>query len=433
MLTATGQQILLMVTETIFVGVLLLASFRFRRVVGAPLMYIAFGVIFQYANLLAGSIYVQLTPWLVVSPGSVVLFPAILFLVLFVYLTDDTVEARKLIYSVAIANIVFVPLTLLVSLQMKLPGIINPNHLSADVFAVEPRIVIGSAVVVFLDTLLICVLYELVSRVTRVLFFRVFVSLLATLYFDAIAFATAAFAGSPFYHDIMISQLAGKTVAALIYATILSIYLRSFERADGVRGEGRELGATFRVLTYRQRYEELQRIAIRDALTGVYNRGFFDETVQKDVALANRTNRPLCLMMIDIDHFKAVNDTYGHVEGDKVLQLLAASLVASVRGADYVCRYGGEEFTILLPQTDIVQAQMLADRIVSELPQALSTGWAGAGTTPITATIGVAEAPREARDGLELVRVADRRLYAGKAAGRNRVVTTDDVTVAAPS
>jgi diguanylate cyclase (GGDEF)-like protein len=98
-----------------------------------------------------------------------------------------------------------------------------------------------------------------------------------------------------------------------------------------------------------------------------------------------------------------------------------------------VCRYGGEEFTILLPQTDIVQAQMLADRIVSELPQALSTGWAGAGTTPITATIGVAEAPREARDGLELVRVADRRLYAGKAAGRNRVVTTDDVTVAAPS
>jgi hypothetical protein len=125
-------------------------------------------VIFQYANLLAGSVYVQLTSWLVVSPGSVVLFPAILFLVLFVYLSDDAVEARKLIYGVAVVNVIIVPLGLLVALQLQSPLAINPYHLSPDLFGVQPRIVVSSAVVLFIDTLLVCLLYEWISRYTLV-------------------------------------------------------------------------------------------------------------------------------------------------------------------------------------------------------------------------------------------------------------------------
>jgi diguanylate cyclase (GGDEF)-like protein len=422
-LTPLAQQVLLMVGETVFVGVLLVVAFRLRRIFGAPLLYIVFGVIFQYANLLAGTMYVQLSSWLVVSPGSVVLFPAILFLVLFVYLSDDAVEARKLIYGVAIANVIFVPLGLLVALQLQSPLAINPYHLSPDIFGVQPRIVISSAVVLFIDTLLVCLLYEWISRYTRSIFLRVFVSLLATLYFDSVAFSTLAFAGSPFYRDIMLSQLAGKTVAALLYSAILTIYLRHFNVAEGmVVGEGRELGAMFRVLTYRQRYEELQKIVVRDPLTNLYNRGFFDEAIEKYVAMAHRSGRPICMMMLDIDAFKTVNDTYGHAEGDKVLRLLAASLVASVRASDYVCRYGGEEFAILLPGTELEQAHVLAERIVTDIPAALSTGWAGAGVRTVTVTIGVAEYPREANSGADLLNVADRRLYAGKNAGRARAV-----------
>jgi diguanylate cyclase (GGDEF)-like protein len=422
-LTPLAQQILLMVGETVFVGVLLVLSFRLRRIFGAPLLYIVFGVIFQYANLLAGTMYVQLSSWLVVSPGSVVLFPAILFLVLFVYLSDDAVEARKLIYGVAIANVIFVPLGLLVALQLQSPLAINPYHLSPDIFGVQPRIVISSAVVLFIDTLLVCLLYEWISRYTRSLFLRVFLSLLATLYFDSVAFSTLAFAGSPFYRDIMLSQLAGKTVAALLYSAILTIYLRHFNVTESVVvGEGRELGAMFRVLTYRQRYEELQKIVVRDPLTNVYNRGFFDEAIEKYVALAHRSGRPMCMMMLDIDAFKSVNDTYGHAEGDKVLQLIAASLVNAVRSSDYVCRYGGEEFAILLPGTELEQANVLAERIVADIPRALSTGWAGAGVRTVTVTIGVAEYPREATSSSDLLSVADRRLYAGKNAGRARVV-----------
>jgi diguanylate cyclase (GGDEF)-like protein len=421
-----AQQLLLMVVQAVFVGALLVTAFRLRGTFGPALVYIVFGVIFQYANLLAGSVYIPLTPWLVVSPGSVVLFPAILFLVLFVYLSEDALEARKLIYGVAIANLVFLPLGLIVALQLQSPQVINPFHLAADLFTFQPRIVFSSALVLFIDTLFVCLLYEWVGRYTRSVFVRVYLSLTVTLYFDSIAFATLAFAGSPPYVDIMLSQLAGKTVAALIYSILLATYLRYFNVTESVVvGEGRALGEMFRVLTYRQRYEELQKIVVRDALTNVYNRGFFDEAIEKYIAMSKRSGRPICMMMVDVDFFKRINDTYGHAEGDRVLQLIAAALVSSLRISDYVCRYGGEEFAILLPQTELAQAKMLAERIVDELPRALSTGWRGAEAMKITATIGVAELPLEAADGAELVRIADRRLYAGKAAGRNRVVAGD--------
>jgi diguanylate cyclase (GGDEF)-like protein len=354
------------------------------------------------------------------------LFPAILFLVLFVYLSEDALEARKLIYGVAIANLVFLPLGLIVALQLQSPQVINPFHLAADLFTFQPRIVFSSALVLFIDTLFVCLLYEWVGRYTRSVFVRVYLSLTVTLYFDSIAFATLAFAGSPPYVDIMLSQLAGKTVAALIYSILLATYLRYFNVTESVVvGEGRALGEMFRVLTYRQRYEELQKIVVRDALTNVYNRGFFDEAIEKYIAMSKRSGRPICMMMVDVDFFKRINDTYGHAEGDRVLQLIAAALVSSLRISDYVCRYGGEEFAILLPQTELAQAKMLAERIVDELPRALSTGWRGAEAMKITATIGVAELPLEAADGAELVRIADRRLYAGKVAGRNRVVAGD--------
>jgi diguanylate cyclase (GGDEF)-like protein len=415
-----------MMCEAAFVGALLVTSFRLRRYFGFALVYIVFGVIFQYAALLAGSVYVELAPRLVVSPGSVVLFPSILFLVLFVYLSDDAVEARKLIYGVAGANIVFLPLGLLIAAQLRAPNVINPLHLAPQLFDVQPRIVLSSAIVLFLDTLLVCLLYEVVSRFTRSLFLRVYLSLTITLYFDSIAFATAAFAGSPAYLDIMLSQLAGKTVAALIYSVVFATYLRYFSVSESVVvGDGRGIGEMFRMLTYRQRYEELQKMAVRDALTDVYNRGFFDEALDKYVAMATHSERPLCLMMIDVDFFKRVNDTYGHAEGDIVLKLIAAAVVAHLRVSDYVCRYGGEEFAVLLPQTELSQATVLAQRIVTEMPRALETSWRGAGAMPITVTIGVAAFPAEAAAGADLVRVADRRLYAGKEAGRNRVLAAD--------
>jgi diguanylate cyclase (GGDEF)-like protein len=108
-----------------------------------------------------------------------------------------------------------------------------------------------------------------------------------------------------------------------------------------------------------------------------------------------------------------------------VLQLVAGAITGALRVSDYVCRYGGEEFGVLLPQTGLAQAEILAQRIVTEVPRALLSGWLGAATMPITVTAGVAAYPAEAADGIELLKIADRRMYAGKEAGRNRVVAAD--------
>jgi diguanylate cyclase (GGDEF)-like protein len=426
MSAAAGQQVALMIAEALFVGVVLLAAFRLRGWFGPSLVYIIFGGIFQYANLLAGGVYTQLTPWLVVSPGSVVLFPAVLFLVLFVYLISDALDARKLIYGLAGANVLLLVLALFMAAQLQSPVAINPYHIAPQLFMLQPRIVAASAIVLFLDTLLVCLLYEFVSRYTRSVFLRIFFSLLATLYFDSIAFSAAAFAGEAAFPSILLSQLVGKTVAALIYSILLTAYLRYFGASEGmVAGDGRELRAMFRVLTYRQRYEELQRVVVRDALTNVYNRGFFEEAIENYVEIAKRSGRPLSMLMVDVDHFKRVNDVYGHAEGDRVLQRIATAIVSSVRVSDCVCRYGGEEFAVLLPQTDLADALVSAERIVADVPRACATGWLGANTTEITVTVGVAAFPLEAANATDLLRTADRRLYEGKEAGRNRAVGTD--------
>jgi diguanylate cyclase (GGDEF)-like protein len=275
--------------------------------------------------------------------------------------------------------------------------------------------------VLFLDTVLVCILYEATGRFTRRTFARILVSFTATLYFDSIVFVTTAFAGEPGYEQILISQLVGKTVAAVVYSLLLAIYLERF--ADPKRrraGDALEPGSMFRLFTYRRPYEELEQLVVRDALTSVYNRGFFDDAIERFVGLSRQSGRPICMMMVDVDHFKRVNDVHGHTAGDRILQRVAEALVATLRVSDYVCRYGGDEFAVLLPQTDLAQAIELAERIRTRVPRACAAGDEPS-ASELTVTVGVAAFPAEVADAAGLIRIADQRLYAGKTAGRNRV------------
>jgi diguanylate cyclase (GGDEF)-like protein len=190
----------------------------------------------------------------------------------------------------------------------------------------------------------------------------------------------------------------------------------------GAANDGRlGLRDLFRVLTYRQRYEELLAQAARDSLTGVYNRGFFDEVLANHVASARRGGPPLTVMMVDVDHFKRINDERGHAEGDRALRVIARALSRSVRSSDIVCRYGGEEFCIILPGTTMGPAAQLAGRIREEVPAACAQAGLANGER-ITVTIGVAECPADGDQPDDVVRAADLRLYRGKGAGRDRVV-----------
>ena len=160
---------------------------------------------------------------------------------------------------------------------------------------------------------------------------------------------------------------------------------------------------------------QLHELSITDALTGCRNRRFFDEQLHREFALATRHRLRLSVLMIDIDHFKAVNDTFGHDEGDRVLRHVAGLLMRGARTTDFVCRYGGEEFAILLPHTSGKSAFRLADRMRA----AIEKEWDGC---QVTISVGVETYSPGMADGECLVRGADEALYKAKRAGRNCVV-----------
>lgn len=163
----------------------------------------------------------------------------------------------------------------------------------------------------------------------------------------------------------------------------------------------------------------LREEAIRDPLTGLYNRRYLQEALDRQVDRAAREGRALALVMIDIDHFKEVNDRFGHRMGDRVLQALASLLGARTRGEDVVCRYGGEEIVVVLAGTSLADASGQAERWRQEFAELRHPHEGGEIATTLSA--GVAAYPLAGHTGDALLQAADRALYAAKHAGRNRV------------
>jgi two-component system, cell cycle response regulator len=163
---------------------------------------------------------------------------------------------------------------------------------------------------------------------------------------------------------------------------------------------------------------------VRDGLTGVYNRKHLEDHLDAEVSYANRHQSALSIVMLDIDHFKKVNDTYGHVAGDAVIRAFAAILTRALRAEDIVARYGGEEFTIVARGIDVQAAAVMAERVRHAVTQQIVPF--GPHQIRFTSSAGVASlaccGPK--RDRLSLVGLADQRLYRAKEQGRNRVVAT---------
>jgi diguanylate cyclase (GGDEF)-like protein len=167
--------------------------------------------------------------------------------------------------------------------------------------------------------------------------------------------------------------------------------------------------------------------AATDALTGLPNSREVQDTLKRMAAHASRTFSPLTALLLDLDHFKQINDSYGHALGDDVLAALGTTMQATVRASDFVGRYGGEEFVILLPDTEQQEAELVAEKIRAAVAAITVSGV----TRPITASIGLAVFPADATDSVTLLRNADRALYTAKSNGRNRVETTNGTRVAA--
>jgi diguanylate cyclase (GGDEF)-like protein len=166
-------------------------------------------------------------------------------------------------------------------------------------------------------------------------------------------------------------------------------------------------------------YEDARRMATTDALTGLLNRRAFVETIDRERARSDRHSFPLSLLLLDVDHFKRINDQYGHAAGDVILQGVARVLETVARRSDYVARWGGEEFVVGLPQTGEAGARIAGERVrraISVATHKLPDGEA----VQITASVGIASS--EAPWSLDaIVAAADEAMYAAKARGRNRV------------
>jgi len=166
---------------------------------------------------------------------------------------------------------------------------------------------------------------------------------------------------------------------------------------------------------------ELRRLATHDALTGLLNRRAFERILAEERDRTQRFGHPFAVVLLDLDHFKAVNDRHGHPAGDAVLREVAARLFGSLRSVDRLARFGGEEFVAILVEVDRAGAREVAQRIVASvaaIPVPAGPGLA----LPLTVSAGVALFPEDGRNEQEIVAAADRALYAAKRAGRNRVV-----------
>jgi diguanylate cyclase (GGDEF)-like protein/PAS domain S-box-containing protein len=193
-----------------------------------------------------------------------------------------------------------------------------------------------------------------------------------------------------------------------------------------IRNLNREVvGAIVAVVdvTYRVEYEnqlkalnqKLQSLAVTDGLTGLHNHRAFQDYLEEQFQVAMRNKQPLALILMDVDHFKQYNDTYGHQAGDEVLRQVAQILQTNVREGDFVARYGGEEFVVVLPRTDLESAVAVAERLRRAIE---SAEWS---LRPVTGSFGVASIRPDMETRQELIEAADQALYQAKKNGRNRV------------
>ncbi|HOJ98788.1 MAG TPA: diguanylate cyclase [Termitinemataceae bacterium] len=210
---------------------------------------------------------------------------------------------------------------------------------------------------------------------------------------------------------ICMSQFAGeKSLTSVLLAGADDYIHKPFDGASLIS----RLKINVRAYKYRK---QLERMVLIDPLTELYNRRYLFEQLEQEEAKARRYGRAFSVIMVDIDNFKEINDTKGHLTGDRILQTLGSILQRSVRAADVVGRYGGEEFLLVLPETEEEPARLVAEKIRKSVANSL---WPD-GVSGVTVSLGVAgyqqEEPYE-----DLLRRADARLYQAKREGKNRVV-----------
>lgn len=412
-----------MFAEAVMAGLLVVVLFSLRHKFGLALLYIHIGT-FQYLQTaIASFLYFEIYPGFSVSPGSAILFNASLFAILLIYIKEDAVEARKLIYGIVFANITLVLFFTLIGLHVAGQFDDQLTSVSLQYLNVSTRVLLTGTIALAVDVLMLIIVYEFFSKYFKSNFLKIYFTMAVILTVDSVIFIGGSFAGQEQFWTLLTSSITGKLIFALVFSFMLMVYLMYCGTLEHSQVKnGAEIRDIFSFLTYRQKFEILQKEFVRDPLTKLYNRGFLNENLPSELERAKLKGDTTALLMIDIDNFKAINDLFGHAEGDKVLIILAQVIDRTVRDSDFSCRYGGEEFSVILPSTNKDNAIELANRIRENLSSTFGSQ-KNISYQKVSITIGIAAFPEEAQNAEDLMALADKRLYIGKESGRDCVVS----------
>lgn len=410
--TALLNSFLLLAEAVVYFSVMV-TLFRFRKRIGLGVFVCALGVMHFLETYLASVFYVAL-PFGLVSPGSAVMFSGKLVMLLLLYIKEDAATVRQPIYGLLLGNVLMIGLVLLLRLHAVAP---LPDGRLPDIGFIDEMgwLMVWGTTLLVIDAILIILLYEKLGRTLRkAQFARILVSVACVLTFDQAGFFTALHfvAGAPI--AVFFGGWFAKMAAALTFSAMLVAYLKWFEVRDVQMPRG--LTDIFETLTYRERYEALVEHVGRDGLTGLLHRGRFDADGEAAVQSSLRTARPLSLLIVDVDHFKSINDRFGHAEGDKVLKAVAGVLCEAASAEDQVFRIGGEEFAILSSRPHSV-ARLFGESVRTALKASAATS-----RFELTVSAGVSTVSETTQCLADLFALADQRLYKAKSTGRDRVV-----------
>ncbi|PVB61695.1 GGDEF domain-containing protein [Labrenzia sp. 011] len=411
---AIFNALLLLAQAAVYFAVMM-ALLRARRVVGIGVFMCALGVMHFLETYLASVFYIEL-PFGIVSPGSTVLFSGKLLMFLLLYIREDALVARQPIYGLLIGNFLIVALVMILRNHetIVVTGGRNPDIAFVDEMGL---LMVWGTLLLFIDAIAIIVLYERIGKwVGGNLALRFLICGALVLTFDQAGFFLALHyvSGAPWH--VFIGGWVAKMVATVVYTGLLVAYLKYFDNEDSWL-TNRPFRDVFQELTFRERYQNLLEASIRDHLTGILDRSQYDEKGPGILARNLKENLPLSLLVIDIDHFKLINDRYGHQAGDEVLKLIARLLTENQRAGDHLYRVGGEEFVLMCERLPVEGAISMADRL-RKMVERFSKVYL---PEKVTISIGLSSAPEDGRTLEALFKRADLRLYEAKKGGRNQV------------
>lgn len=416
------MQLVLMALEALVLALLFVALSQRRARSGLVSMAAAVGVTQHLQVLLASTLYVEVLPGVLASPGSAVLYGSTLFACLLAWREHGLEGTRAVIFGLILANLCVALLGVSSLLHLTLPGATNVLLLPDAVFVSSARVMLVGTGLLFVDMVLVVAAWEalwrLEARGRPGLWLRVVGSLVVVQAFDTTIFVLAALPWGPSSVDLVVDGIIAKSLMCLVYGTVLA--LAGLRRASPAhRARPVPLTELILGLFFRRRYEELREQALRDPLTGLLNRRGMREGL---ATVLSRGRGPMSLIMLDLDDFKRINDDHGHAAGDRALRTLGEVVLEEIRAGDLACRYGGDEFVVVLPATDAEAARAVALRLGGRLRDRLGELSEELGARPLTASLGLVTRGTAGLEASAVLEAADRALAEAKREGKDRLV-----------